>query len=160
MTEAPSADSMTLLASLESAERGDRKLDWLIHSTIAEPWNEGRKWSPFGYVDVDGHPPHPDEICIESPEGKSHYNHMPRYTDSVDAALALAERVLPGWHKTIAESRAYWVAEMGPLDWSDDPMVAPPDNTLAEAKTPALALCACLLRATQSRSTPEDGKGG
>jgi hypothetical protein len=155
----------SLLASLESAERGDRKLDWLIHSTIAEPWNEGRKWSPFGYVDVDGHPPHPDEICIESPEGKSHYNHMPRYTDSVDAALALAERVLP---------EMFWT--LGFLPDAEDPAwdehhnnfaalhpylhVADPRDVTAYGATPALAMCAAILRATQSRSTPEDGKGG
>ncbi len=33
-------------------------------------------------------------------------------------------------------------------------------KVMGNSGTPALALCACLLRATQSRSTPEEGKGG
>lgn len=74
---------------------------------------------------------------------------------SLDAALALVERVLPGWHWSLSSIDCIGphgipekaVAEMGPLNWSDDPRVPPPENIIAGASTPALALCIALLRA-------------
>jgi hypothetical protein len=68
----------------------------------------------------------------------------PAYTASVDAALALVERVLPGWEFALqverpADGPAIWRVEMG------DPL----RHWTSEAATPALALLASMLRAIE-----------
>jgi hypothetical protein len=132
-----------LLARLSVAEVGSRELDWAIHSSIAAPYWSGCEWNEFGYVDVDGHPPHPDQITVFK-DGRSFYNDMPRYTTSLDAALALAERT---------------VTRRGPIDLSicgsaqvvihhADPCGSPLASSFG--KTPALALCIAILKATEA----------
>lgn len=79
----------------------------------------------------------------------------PNYTASLDVALALAERVLPGW---------YWRAGRTPLgQWhhgrytygwahlsrTDASNCDRGDESTGWAATPALALCAAILRAKQ-----------
>ena len=78
---------------------------------------------------------------------------VPRFTTSLDAALALAERVLPGW---------YWRAGRTPLgQWhhgrytygwahlsrTDASNCDRGDEATGWAATPALALCAAILLA-------------
>lgn len=67
---------------------------------------------------------------------------------SVDAALALAERVLPGWVWDVTSTGTSWI-----MPASDDDR-----HFMASAATPALALCIAILRA---RATPApDTEGG
>ena len=98
----------------------------------------------------------------------------PKFTASLDAALALASRVLPGWEWTTAapsKSRKVpdkFFARLASPDfdcvtweagdkWTTDVLAG--TDAHAYASTPALALCIAILKATQSRSTPEDGEG-
>lgn len=65
------------------------------------------------------------------------YNHWPlRVTSSVDAAIALAERVLPGWGWQVDKCGA--VLRSGHALFSTD------------HSTPAIALCIALLRAKEA----------
>lgn len=63
---------------------------------------------------------------------------------SVDAALALAERVLPGWRWSVVRTEPC------------EAYVWPPEQAYADiqakAVTPALAICAAILRAHASRA--------
>lgn len=62
----------------------------------------------------------------------------PRYTASLDAALALVEKKLPGWD---------WEVHNNGLAR----LLSPEGNSIyANAPTPALALCLALLRALQA----------
>lgn len=78
-------------------------------------------------------------------------NPIPAVTTSLDAALALAERVLPGWYFGVQANRRW---EM-PDDWTA--CIAPPkvrdgSEVEADAPSPALALCIAILRALDSQS--------
>lgn len=64
----------------------------------------------------------------------------PNYTASIDAALALAERVLPGVRVMVErdhDGTGWAMAQNNPLD----------PRKMVEAATPALALCAAIVRA-------------
>ena len=81
-------------------------------------------------------------------EGREPPAAPPAYTASVDAALALVERVLPGWQRIIGEhdrvgQNVQWRATL----------IQPPGHGVvaAWAPTPALALVLALLRALQAR---------
>ena len=68
----------------------------------------------------------------------------PRYTASIDAALALAERVLPGWAWMLRGSFAkLW-----------EPHGKPPGNDFdAMGRSPALAIIAAILKALIAAET-------
>lgn len=84
--------------------------------------------------------------------------HVPRYTASLDAALALVNRVLPRWQIALAgpwfyaphtatPGRPIWCAEIA-RDTEDDGLGYKEVNDLPwSAATPALALVAALLHA-------------
>ena len=78
-------NSMTLLEKLEAATEGSRELDAAIHKRQFPDYNTGAIGSE-----------------------------CPTYTTSIDAALALVERVVPGW--TIArmgqEDDRQWTCEL------------------------------------------------
>jgi hypothetical protein len=81
-------------------------------------------------------------------DGYSHFGCLkpPPVTASLDAALALCERCLPGWEFSLeverpADGPAVWRVEMG------DPL----RGWTAEAPTPALAVVAALLRALKEK---------
>ena len=78
-----------------------------------------------------------------------------RFTASVDAALALVERVLPGWRiENLCEWEARPLRKRGP--WMCD-LVGPGDffsrlnGKCGNAPTPALALCIALFEALQAK---------
>lgn len=70
----------------------------------------------------------------------------PEYTTSIDAALALAERVLPGWHYELTPGRAGIAAEQ----WSYYDSAEDEGGQSARAKTTPLALCIAILKATDT----------
>lgn len=82
-----------LIKRLEEAEAGGRELDAAIAVLIGGFFAVKSRLNPavpdYGYFDAEGAPVLP---------GHGGDQMVPRYTTSLDAALALAERVLPGWH--------------------------------------------------------------
>lgn len=110
----------SLIEKLEGAEVGSVELDALIYSHLnctliprRADYRPRRRW-PNGSV-----------------------THQRKVTTSLDAALALAERVLPG---------EIWVCEFGP---SSSHVGLKNARFIIEesGNTPALALCAAILRA-------------
>lgn len=76
---------MTIINRLRSAESGSRELDADVSKTCGWRYVENR--------DVGS--PHLWGWYGMSPEG--HSGPIPTYTTSIDAALALVEKMLPGW---------------------------------------------------------------
>ena len=134
-----------LIAKLESASEGSRELDAVIAA-------------------LDGWCLHPRTTyeCVQSDSGRTcddcganswgsrssnaHAQHLsdpcPAYTTSIDAALALAERVLPGWWPGVSQvGKNKWSADI--YDTTDIRPLTP-----YHAPKPALALCITLLRAS------------
>ncbi len=73
--------------------------------------------------------------------GWDHVERPPTFSTSLDAALALVERVLPGWVWNMGNDLPCWVHL-----WIDDRNYD--GNPIkSDAATPALALCAAILRA-------------
>lgn len=71
-------------------------------------------------------------------------SYFPRYTASVDAAIALAERVLPGWGFFLRSD----------MDGHNCGMVYPVHNFVTpgteSGATPAISMCIAILRATEA----------
>lgn len=138
-----------LLERLEGAREGSRELghEVLLHfgwhrSCVGHFYGPLYQWSA----------PDRKPCLISGDEDK-----LPNPVLSIDAALALTERVLPGWYCGIQPwfhtdpdrvmSRAYFVRP----DWKrwnpvDDEWVE--SQSGKSATTPALAICAALIRAT------------
>lgn len=72
----------------------------------------------------------------------------PNYTASLDAAVALAERVLPGWRWAVTSRGTAW------CNTADLP--TPSIHLRADAATPALALCLATLKAVRAHMHPRD----
>lgn len=123
-------DITSLIEKLEGAEVGSRELDCRVVA-----WSEGvidgEHWSDddLAYALTD-----PDRTCNPAP-----------VTTSLDAALALAERVGVRPYQADASIKGKWSwmvvdeARLGDLEANP--------YARATAATPALALCAALLRA-------------
>ena len=75
-----------------------------------------------------------------------------RVTASLDAALALCERVLPGWWPAVRCLGHYWEAEMS-KDTGGRFLLADDVDRYGTAPTPALALIAAMLSAKLSQDT-------
>lgn len=68
-----------------------------------------------------------------------------RYTSSLDAAIALVERVLPDWHASIQGVNLAWSARLNPTAYGKV------GDSFANHSSPALALCLALVRALISQ---------
>jgi hypothetical protein len=83
------------------------------------------------------------------------------YTASIDAALALVEKLLPGWHWTVTSDKRegvagawIWLERRFPEDTAEDiPMLR---NYEAEAPTAPLAILIALFTALQSKEAGND----
>ena len=129
----PVLDMSALIALLDASETGSYVLDEIIISALCRskfrtciaglPDEKGGLWM----YEFDGHAP----------------SSALRVTQSLDAALALAERVLPGWRK--------FVEVVGDGRGSACVFLAHEaiDRPWFHAPTPALALCISILRAIQ-----------
>lgn len=126
----PVADMSALIALLEASETGSYVLDEIVIYALCKsrfrtciaglPDDQGGLWM----YEFDGHAP----------------SSALRVTQSLDAALALAERVLPGKFWTVyaayrIEGRMTYGVNL------DD------DSDTSYSKTPALALCIAILKA-------------
>ena len=114
---------MTLIERLESAEQGSVKLDGMVWYHVVEAAGLG------GKHDMDGRWPH--------------------YTTDLSAAVALVERVLPGWDWRVSPCRAI-------IDKDGvDPMYGGDGTSETEysgySAAPALALCIALLKALKPK---------
>jgi hypothetical protein len=121
-----------LLARVEAATGPDRELDTAIAIAL-RIGAEGYPKFPLGsfkagYVQAD-----------MGRDGWSVGWHIQPLTASLDAALALVERVLPGW---------WWMLRSGDgYDAVLTPTWRSQDGVVGEHKTPALALLSAMLRA-------------
>lgn len=130
------ADLSALIARLEAAEVGSRELDAEIARAMGWEVHNARRnglWVvPFGEHDT----------C--DPEAMFA---LGNYTTSLDAALALAERVLDGWRWSVQQLGPNYEASLtlpnGVFLLSSDTEV------YAIGKNPALALCIAILKAKQ-----------
>lgn len=124
----PMAELQALLARVEAATGPDRALSNAIRAALFPPKAE--------VIEHEGH-------LVTLPAGWGS-GFEPDLTGSLDAALALVERVLPGWELELTsefrDDAVIWRVMLGdPLRGMD-----------GESSTPALALLAALLRALVS----------
>jgi hypothetical protein len=113
-----------LIKRLEKAEAGSRELDFAI-------------MAHFGYTDISD--PRDAVECWRGPDGKSRFANA-TFSRSLDAALALAGRVLPD--RPICLDRmpdgSGWASVSGAISFN------------AKANTPAIALCIAIIKATDT----------
>lgn len=141
-----------LIDRIEGAEAGSEAMDaelfWLLERRSAERcyWNAAMgvpRPLPADFI-----PSGLGRIGVEAGS--------PPYTTSLDAALALAERVLPdetfweiGHQSIISGDKMFWAAVYPPCATVERPMQD------ALSRTPALALCAAILRAKEQGNGDE-----
>lgn len=142
-----------LIERLEKAEAGSRELDfWIAFESGA--LSDVIRDRPCR---VDPGPG--DEFTLIDANGKRAgwvgYHVISPVTASLDAALALAERVLPGWlweattiTTTIGGIRKPLAVVVDPEGENDDV------RTFGTAATPALAFCIAILRALRTTEQP------
>ncbi|WP_447910535.1 hypothetical protein [Brevundimonas bullata] len=135
------ADMLELTARLEAAEVGSRRLDGDIHRLISPdallmtdsgsvgPIKREAKREPIGTLHSV-----PGEVIADCIGAEP-------YTTSLDAALALAERVLPGWRAQMLQHTGYWRAHLAAPDGRLD------DDKTGRASEAPLALCIAILKA-------------
>lgn len=125
------ADLSALIARLEAAEVGSRELDAVVYDQLfPRLTRDGKAVAGF----PGRWPFHP---------GSAHDEEVTYVTTSLDAALSLAERVLPGWPcwgvATDIPGRIGAVLAKSNRD----------EGVTGYAPTPAPALCIAILRAKQ-----------
>ncbi len=136
-----------LIARLEAAEAGSRELDGEVWYAVHEPDVE------HGALHIEQTDQGPIEV-LTCELGSKYADCVENYTTSLDAALALAERMLPG-DRTIGlqqnrctdpeiQKRCRWTCF---IEWTED---GENFEISPAASTPALALCAAILRAKGS----------
>ena len=140
MTTLPS-----LIKRLEESEGPSRELDVDIMNEVAPFPTTGRRlfvWARTGGLVRDG----------------VYTDDAPELTGSVDAAIALAERVLPGWGWDVASNTPHIKACLDPdlgapcakyPHWAAVSNVS--SHNFHDAATPAMALCVAILKALQSK---------
>lgn len=139
-----------LVARLEGACEGSRELDGLIARCFGwhrvEPRHARNKaggWiapEDFLGVNSDGSP------RLDSLRGTDIHRDPPRLSQSLDAALALAERVLPGWCGVMNTYDRSILFARSPSD-----MLA----KTSKASTLPLAICIAILRAKEPQPDGE-----
>ena len=109
-----------LITRLEEAAEGSRELDLRVFEHFDRV--NGERWTE---ADLDYALTDPDRTI-----------NPPHLTTSIDAALALAERVLPGWDFIVGRTNGGLTihAQVGP-------------GEMQFGNTPALALCIAILKA-------------
>lgn len=89
--------------------------------------------------------PIPDDAELgDIPHGPGYGSAIPRYTASLDAAIALVERVLPGWARGFEEGPLTCMAFVDPSDYETRFGSA---AYVEKGPTPAIAMLLALLAA-------------
>lgn len=145
-------DLTALIARVERLEGPDREVDCLVDALV-------RLRGPFVIVGPPTYDP-PRFFCNPNPEidwiGYDLLNVSPHVTASLDAVVALAERVLPGWRWGVMTAvgpesrRGPFMATLDCPESSGFGM-----NARDAHATPALALLLALLRAVQAEQNEE-----
>lgn len=124
-----------LIERLEKLDGPDRDADWRIEKVIVRPeaFPDIEMWPPFG-------------------PGCKFDKSIPRYTASLDATIALAEKVLPGWYWCVGRASLFpngwaYISRTHPSHCDREDEAACADG---KAANPAIALLLTLLRALQS----------
>lgn len=144
-----------LIAKLESAGAGSRELghEVLLHFG----WHRSHYGHFYGPL-YQWSAPDRKPCLIQGDEDK-----LPNPTTSLDAALALAERVLPGWYPAV-EPRFFidgevvrWKATVIRPLWHQYTPISDWFERVENrtAATAALAVCAAILRTTEQHSSEE-----
>ena len=129
-----------LIERLEKLTEPDREMDCLIAVECGGFILEYEKWRGARYVriEADGTHNHP---------GQAGDMLVPRFTASIDAAVALVGRVLPGWkwgvhfHNKNPSLRRGYVVEASPFR---------PMPLFGDSPCPAIALVLATLRAIEA----------
>lgn len=89
----------------------------------------------------------PDVVCLRSVPGSDEPEPFTRYTASLDAVVALVERVRPGIAWTLGKNvhHGTWGASLNELVEGE-----PRSLSWGQSKTPALALLLALLRSMEA----------
>jgi hypothetical protein len=135
-------DISELIERVKAATGPDRELDALLYAIVADHRTVRENMHPeFGrqLLARNNRPPH-DEYWLDHPATV-----FPAYTASIDAALALAERVLPGCVWTI-EADACWLRVLT----EDDVAEFQGNKAGMGGKWTPLAIVLALLTALQS----------
>lgn len=132
-----------LIATLEGLTEPSREVDALILA-----WSENRsvRYEDGNLLAKSKHAPYDECVLGWIDPGKHDRNFtpqsekQPRFTASLDAAIALVERVLPGWDYIIGHTNGGLTiyAQVG-------------SREMYFGATPAIALCIALLRALEAR---------
>lgn len=128
----------TLISRIRSATEGSRELDIAIFKSLGGtiPFHAlGRVDDPYLVTEEDG------KTYKASPSASSAF-HLPPVTTSLDAALALVERVRPGWAWGIDHGPSSVLGFLDPNDYEQRFLGA---RFVEHASTAPLALIAALL---------------
>lgn len=136
-----------IIDRLEKAGVPDRELDAAIMRHVGDAPHEGPRplqdWKYEGsgrWHLSEFNQPHPGYTIL-----------APAYTASLDAAIALVEKMLPGWRWTVFGPHPDFTERFAHADlWKRDPSVMITEPVSEKAATPALALLLALFRAMES----------
>ena len=148
-------DLSTLISRLEEATGADREIDvevcllWQApNEHYREPWRrpillarEHQFPGTLEYVEISG-------VSARS---------APKVTESIDAVLSLAERVLPGWCPHVGQNvhHKHWNGALQRVDEVNQDIIS---ITATHLASPALALLLAILKAKLSeQETQQDG---
>jgi len=140
-----------IIEALEKAEGPDRELDRLIHFHIVSPWlaEKCAHWVPAAFEEPNDFLWWTAERKAEGKEG--YHDGWESVTSSVDAALELLKKYLPGWRLCFeaVDGIAYDLFILGPLYRDDYPEreSSPP----IAGKPIAMALVLATLKALQAK---------
>ncbi len=130
-----------LLSRLQGLSAPDREVDALIWLQLT-PGATRKQWS---YI----HTATQRECHVdETRNADGRLTIVPELTASLDAAVALCERVLPGWAKGFDGGPKTCIAFVDPHDYDDRMFGA---RYTACAPTPAIALLIAILTALETR---------
>ena len=160
---------MTILDRLRSADIGSRELDAeIMFDLFAKPVGERKDGGPVGYLWPEDNPSwnfglrFPDSTKEQILTNRKHVDgetliierdganvlmnsiRIPELTASIDAALALVERMLPEWQIYIGimrEANGGCVAQVAPNQ----------DATMVKGKTAPLAILTALFTALEAK---------
>lgn len=145
---------MTLIERLEAAEVGSRELDARVWSALFDldcDFHELVVTTCYDGVDREVHRSSSGSTWVETFDPP-----MLGFTTSLDAALALAERVLPGHAMNVCKDQG---PPEGPeFRWSSviarhslEGPVGRPGWWFGVSDTPALAVCVAILKAKETK---------